>query len=127
MTADKKPTKAKRKPAQRGLTKKPILGNIKPRISTPPLKTGSRIAEVAELADKIGSNWITTEKFLSELIQEKKVIEIISASKSKVYANITDLAFFYLPLSDDVRNKTLGLLSTISVSYKEKTGKFLLD
>jgi phage terminase large subunit-like protein len=54
MTADKKPTKAKRKPAQRGLTKKAVLGNIKPRISTPPLKTGSRIAEVAELAEKIG-------------------------------------------------------------------------
>jgi phage terminase large subunit-like protein len=54
MTADKKPTKAKRKPAQRGLTKKAVSGNIKPRISTPPLKTGSRIAEVAELAEKIG-------------------------------------------------------------------------
>jgi phage terminase large subunit-like protein len=54
MTTDKKPTKAKRKPAQRGLTKKAVSGNIKPRISTPPLKTGSRIAEVAELAEKIG-------------------------------------------------------------------------
>ena len=54
MTVNEKPIKAKRKPAQRGLTKKPILGNIKPRISTPPLKTGSRIAEVAELAEKIG-------------------------------------------------------------------------
>ena len=54
MTTDKKPTKAKRKPPQRGATKKPVLGNIKPRISTPPLKTGSRIAEVAELAEKIG-------------------------------------------------------------------------
>jgi phage terminase large subunit-like protein len=54
MTTDKKPTKAKRKPAQRGLTKKRILGNTKPRLQTPPLKSKSRIDEVAELAEKIG-------------------------------------------------------------------------
>ena len=54
MTTEQKLSKAKRKPAQRGLTKKPILGNTKPRIQTPPLKNKSRIDEVAELAEKIG-------------------------------------------------------------------------
>ena len=54
MTTDKKPTKAKRKPAQRGATKKVVLGNTKPRLQSPALKTKSRIDEVAELAEKIG-------------------------------------------------------------------------
>lgn len=79
---------------------------------------------ISEIAEDINSNWITTEKFLSELIQERKIIEIISASKSKVYASSNDLAFFYLPLSENARNKTLALLTTISNSWKEKTGKF---
>ena len=54
MTPDKKPIKAKRKPAQRGLTKKPLLGSTKPRIQTPTLKGLSLIDEVADLAVKIG-------------------------------------------------------------------------
>jgi phage terminase large subunit-like protein len=53
MTNQDKPIKAKRKPAQRGATKKPLLGNTKPRIQTPALKGKSRIAEVADLAEKI--------------------------------------------------------------------------
>jgi len=54
MTADSKPIKAKRKPAQRGATSKKVLGSTKPRIQTPPLKGKSRIDEVADLAIKIG-------------------------------------------------------------------------
>jgi phage terminase large subunit-like protein len=53
MTAKEKPKKAKKKPAQRGATQKPILGHTKPRIQTPSLKGLSRIAEVADLAEKI--------------------------------------------------------------------------
>jgi phage terminase large subunit-like protein len=53
MSSQEKPIKAKRKPAQRGATKKPLLGNTKPRIQTPALKGKSRIAEVADLAEKI--------------------------------------------------------------------------
>jgi phage terminase large subunit-like protein len=53
MTNQEKPVKAKRKPAQRGATKKPLLGNTKPRIQTPALKGKSRIAEIADLAEKI--------------------------------------------------------------------------
>ena len=54
MTADSKPIKAKRKPAQRGATPKKVLGSTKPRLQSPSLKTKSRIDEVADLAIKIG-------------------------------------------------------------------------
>ena len=66
MTANTKPIKAKRKPAQRGATKKPLLGSTKPRIQTPPLKGASRIAEVAELAEKIGMPLLPWQHYVLE-------------------------------------------------------------
>ena len=75
---------------------------------------------ISEIADNIKSNWITTEKFLTELEDEKKIIELISASKSKVYASKKDLSFFYLPLSQKIREKTLSLLFTINKLWKEE-------
>jgi len=76
---------------------------------------------VSELSANIKSNWITTEKFLNELLTEKKVIEIISASKSKVYGSSSDPAFFNLPLSENTREKTLSLLKTIQDTWKKET------
>jgi len=66
MTADTKPIKAKRKPAQRGAKKKPLLGSTKPRIQTPPLKAKSRIAEVADLAVKIGMPLLPWQHYVLE-------------------------------------------------------------
>jgi hypothetical protein len=74
----------------------------------------------AEISEAINSNWLTIEKFLKELKDEKKIIELISASKSKVYASKEDLAFFYLPLSEEIRKKTLSLLFTINQAWKEE-------
>lgn len=75
----------------------------------------------SEIANNIQSNWITTEKFLSELKEEKKIIELISASKSKIYASLNDLAFFYLPLKEEVRRDTLALLCTIDKIWREES------
>ena len=66
MTTDSKPIKAKRKPAQRGATKKKVLGSTKPRLQTPPLKTKSRIAEVADLAEKIGMPLLPWQYYVLE-------------------------------------------------------------
>jgi hypothetical protein len=76
---------------------------------------------VSEIAEGIKSNWITTEKFLNELITEKRVIELISALKSKVYGSLSDPAFFNLPLSNKTREKTLSLLKTIQEVWKKET------
>jgi phage terminase large subunit-like protein len=66
MTTDSKPIKAKRKPAQRGATPKKVLGSTKPRLQTPPLKTKSRIAEVADLAEKIGMPLLPWQHYVLE-------------------------------------------------------------
>ena len=66
MTTDSKPIKAKRKPAQRGATTKKVLGSTKPRLQTPPLKTKSRIAEVADLAEKIGMPLLPWQHYVLE-------------------------------------------------------------
>lgn len=66
MTTNTKPIKAKTKPAQRGATKKPLLGSTKPRIQTPPLKGASRIAEVVDLAKKIGMPLLPWQEYVLE-------------------------------------------------------------
>jgi phage terminase large subunit-like protein len=66
MTVNTKPIKAKRKPAQRGATKKKLLGSTKPRIQTPPLKGESRIAEVVDLAKKIGLPLLPWQEYVLE-------------------------------------------------------------
>lgn len=66
MTADSKPIKAKRKPAQRGATTKKVLGSTKPRLQTPPLKTKSRIQEVVDLAEKIGMPLLPWQHYVLE-------------------------------------------------------------
>lgn len=78
---------------------------------------------ISEISENINSNWLTTEKFLNELMQEeeRKVYELISASKSKVYCSYEDLAFYYLPFKEDIRKNTLSLLHTISNIWREKT------
>ncbi len=80
---------------------------------------------ISELSDKIGSNWLTIEKFIRELMnsEDKKVCELISASKSKVYCSRDDLAFYYLPFPEAVRENTLALLHKISEVWKEKTNQ----
>ena len=66
MTVNAKPIKAKRKPAQRGAIKKPILGNTKPRLQTPQIKGESRVAEVADLAVKIGMPLLPWQHYVLE-------------------------------------------------------------
>lgn len=87
------------------------------------LKKGPKT--ISELSDKIGSNWLTIEKFLNELIgsEDKKVSELISAQKSKVYCSKDDLAFYCLPFSEDIRKKTISLLYTISKKWEKRTGQ----
>jgi phage terminase large subunit-like protein len=73
MSELKKPAKAKRKPAQRGAIKKIVLGHTKPRIQTPSLKSNSRIAEVAELAEKINMPLLPWQHYvLSDMLSVDK-------------------------------------------------------
>jgi phage terminase large subunit-like protein len=83
MTSQQKPIKAKRKPAQRGLTKKPVFGVTKPRIQTPPLKGKSRIAEVADLAEKIGMPLLPWQHYV--------LTDMLSVDQNNMFIRKTNL------------------------------------
>jgi phage terminase large subunit-like protein len=66
MTAERKLKVVKESPSKRGAKKKPLLGSTKPRIQTPPLKGASRIAEVVDLAKKIGMPLLPWQEYVLE-------------------------------------------------------------
>jgi phage terminase large subunit-like protein len=73
MSSQEKPVKAKRKPAQRGATKKKLLGSTKPRLQTPTAKGKSRVDEIAELAVKIGMPLLPWQHYvLSDMLTVDK-------------------------------------------------------
>ena len=83
MTSQQKPIKPKRKPAQRGATKKPLLGNTKPRIQTPALKGKSRIAEVADLAEKISLPLLPWQHYV--------LTDMLSVDENNMFSRKTNL------------------------------------
>jgi phage terminase large subunit-like protein len=83
MTADSKPIKAKRKPAQRGATAKKVLGSTKPRLQSPPLKTKSRIDEVADLAIKIGMPLLPWQHYV--------LTDMLSVDENNMFIRKTNL------------------------------------
>jgi len=75
---------------------------------------------VADIAEAISSNWITTEKFLKELKDDKKVKELVSTEKKKVYQIITGDTYFNLPITEEEARKFRTLFYLILKVYKEK-------
>ncbi len=74
---------------------------------------------VANIGEAISSNWITTEKFLKELKEEKKVKELVSTEKKKVYQIITGDTYFNLPLTDEQRRRFRTLFYLILKTYSK--------
>lgn len=77
---------------------------------------------IGEIGEAVGSNWLTIEKFLTELKVEGKVIEILSTPKMKVYRRVDDIAFYGLPFSKEIRNKSCSLLFAVANQWKEEKG-----
>src|SRR3989339_759565 len=75
-----------------------------------------------EIATKINSNWPTTSKYLEELKAERKVNEIISSDKMKVYRRIDDPIYYSLPFNKEIRIKTLYLLKEVEERWKKEKG-----
>ncbi len=84
------------------------------------LKEGPKT--IGEIGESVGSNWLTIEKFIKELKEEKIVFEIISSPKMKVYRSTEDLAYYSLPFSDETRNNSSSLLHAIAEKWKKETG-----
>lgn len=83
------------------------------------LKDGPRT--ITEISESVNSNWITVEDYLKRLKEDKKVIEIVSSPKMKVYRRMDDLAFYGLPFSKEIRERTFALLCLIAKMWRKQT------
>jgi len=84
------------------------------------LKNGPKT--IAEIGEAINSNWLTIEKFLKELKDEGKITEVVSSPKMRVYRRTDDIAFYGLPFSEEIRNKSCSLLFAIANKWKVEKG-----
>ena len=78
-----KPDETKVDPVRRGAKKKPLIGAVKPRIHSPLLKGASRIAEVADLAEKIGMPLLPWQRFVLE--------DMLKVDKDNMFVRKTSL------------------------------------
>ena len=74
---------------------------------------------ITDLKFKLGSNWTTVEKFLQKLKDEKKVKEIISTDKKKMYQLSYPETYFEIPISTEEKKKFNALYNLILEQYKE--------
>ncbi len=86
------------------------------------LKEGSKT--ITEISESINSNWLTTEKFLKNLVEDKQVVEVFSSPKMKVYRRADDPVYYSLPFSKEVRDQNIYLLSKIIELWKNKEGSY---
>ncbi len=83
------------------------------------LKNGPKTT--TEISESINSNWLTTEKFIKELKDDNLILEVVSSPKMKVYRRTDDLAFYGLPFSEEIRNKSFSLLCTIAQNWRDES------
>lgn len=76
---------------------------------------------IEQLRIKLNSNWSTTNNYLQELSKEKKVKEIISANKTKIYQRIFGDTYFNLPLDQELKKKFKTLFYLILQVYKKNS------
>jgi predicted transcriptional regulator len=77
---------------------------------------------ISEIAERISSNWPTTNKYLEELKAEGRVNEILSTDKMKVYRRTDDPVYYSLPFNKDTRIKTLYLLREVQRVWEKERG-----
>ena len=75
---------------------------------------------INEIAEKMGSNWPTTNSYLEKLKLEGLVNEILITNKMKVYRRTDDPVYYSIPFNKEIREKTLFILSEIEKEWKEE-------
>jgi len=78
-----------------------------------------------EIANKIGSNWPTTNSYLEKLKEEGKVNEILITDKMKVYRRTDDPVYYSIPFNKEIRTNTLYILREIEQEWKKERKKDL--
>lgn len=77
---------------------------------------------INEIAEKIGSNWPTTNSYLEKLKEENAVNEILITDKMKVFRRTDDPVYFSIPFNKETRMKTLFILKEVEQRWKKETG-----
>lgn len=74
---------------------------------------------INEIAERIGSNWPTTNSYLEKLKEEEAVNEILITDKMKVYRRTDDPVYYSIPFNKEIRTKTLFILREIEKAWKK--------
>lgn len=75
---------------------------------------------IKEIAEKIGSNWPTTNSYLEKLKETNSVNEVLVTDKMKVYRRTDDPVYYSIPFSKEIRTKTLYILREIKREWKKE-------
>ncbi len=73
---------------------------------------------IEQIRKKAESNWSTINNYLEELKKERKVKEILSTDKAKIYQKIFGDTYFDIPITEEERKKFRTLFSLIIQEYK---------
>jgi predicted transcriptional regulator len=71
-----------------------------------------------EISKEINSNWSTVKNYVDELIEEKKVKEIIATDKISYYQKITE-TYYNIPITKEQEDLFKFLFSSIIQEYKK--------
>ncbi|MEK6913812.1 MAG: hypothetical protein AABW47_04045 [Nanoarchaeota archaeon] len=75
-----------------------------------------------EISKAIGSNWSTVKTYIADLIEEKKVKEIIFNGQI-IYLKLTEDTYFNIPIKEEERKLFKFIFYNAIQKYKEITGK----
>lgn len=78
---------------------------------------------IQQISKEIDSNWLTVNKFLSELKNERKVREIVLSDKIKIFRLVREDTYLDIPIKKEYKKLGFYLFQKIREIWQEKTGK----
>lgn len=78
---------------------------------------------IQELSERVKSNWSTINEILEELKKEKKVREIFSSKKIRLFRLARDDTYLDIPITREAKKTGFYIFNKIKKKWVEKTGK----
>lgn len=78
---------------------------------------------IQEISKKVGSNWSTTNEILEELKKDRKVREIVSTEKIRLFKLARDDTYLDIPISNKGKQIGFYLFNKIKKEWVKKMGK----
>lgn len=80
-------------------------------------------SSIQEISKKVGSNWSTTNEILEELKKDRKVREIVSTEKIRLFKLARDDTYLDIPISNKGKQIGFYLFNKIKKEWAKKMGK----